>query len=73
MFFFFFFFLVGGGGAPPECHTEPPPPENPSLCVVHNTLTSANHLGYIKEAVGRNLSIAARQPELDKVKISKSS
>jgi hypothetical protein len=46
-----------------------------NLCFVRwvpNILTSANHLGYFKEAVGRNLPRTARQSELDKLEISKS-
>jgi hypothetical protein len=46
-----------------------------NLCFVRwvpNILTSANHLGFFKEAVGRNLPRAAGQPELDKLEISKS-
>jgi hypothetical protein len=46
-----------------------------NLCFVRwvpNILTSANHLGYLKEQVERNLPRAARQPELDKLEIFKS-
>jgi hypothetical protein len=46
-----------------------------NLCFVRwvpNILTNANHLGYFKEAVGRNLPRAVGQLELDKLNISKS-
>ena len=55
------------------------PPSSPKgrgaiLCFVRwvpNIFISANHLGYFKEAVGRNLPRAAARPELNKLEISK--
>jgi hypothetical protein len=61
------------GSIDPPSHISSPPssPKGRGEICVPNILTSANHLEYFKEAVGRNLPRAAGQPELDNLEISK--